>query len=46
MNASSPARSTLAVYSPAIGSMSLPCTRAWMSALRRMALTACSKNSG
>ena len=42
MNFLMPSRTTPPVYSPAIGSTSLPCTRVWMSARRRMVLTACS----
>ena len=45
-SAGTPSRITPPVYSPAIGSMSLPWILVWMSARRRMVLTACSMNSG
>jgi hypothetical protein len=45
-NARTPCSTTPPVYSPAIGSTSLPCTRVATSALRNMLLTACSMKSG
>ena len=41
-----PLVTTCGVYSPAIGSTSLPAILVWMSRRRRMVLSACSMNSG
>ena len=46
MNSPSPLRSTSTVYSPCIGSTSLPIRRADTSCLRKIWLAACSMNSG